>query len=196
LCAVVAILQGRFEPSRLPMQFRSLDISGLWLVELEKLEDERGFFSRLFCSDTFREHGLCADYPQWSVSFNRKRGTLRGLHFQAAPHQEAKLVSCMRGAVFDVAVDVRPTSPSRGKWVAVELSADKGAAFYIPEGFAHGFQTLTDDAEVLYHISQRHHPEAGRGVRWDDPDLAIAWPSAPERVISSRDRALPRLRDL
>jgi dTDP-4-dehydrorhamnose 3,5-epimerase len=178
------------------MLFRPLDIPGLFLIELEKMEDERGFFSRLFCSETFLEQGLCANYPQWSVSFNGRRGTLRGLHFQAPPHEEIKLVSCTRGAVFDVAVDVRPGSPSRGKWVGVELSADNRAAIYIPAGFAHGFQTLTDDAEVRYHISETYRPEAARGVRWDDPELAIAWPNIQERVISSRDLALPRLRDL
>ena len=178
------------------MLFRPLDIPGLFLIELERMEDERGFFSRLFCADIFRERGLCADYRQWSTSFNRCRGTLRGLHFQASPHEETKLVWCTRGAIFDVAVDVRPGSRSRGKWVGVELSADNGSALYIPGGFAHGFQTLTDDTEVLYHISERYRPEAARGVRWDDPDLAIAWPCAEQRVISGRDRALPRLRDL
>jgi dTDP-4-dehydrorhamnose 3,5-epimerase len=178
------------------MQFRSLAIPGVWLVELEKLADERGFFSRIFSSDAFHERGLCASYPQWSVSFNIRRGTLRGLHFQAPPHAEIKLVSCTRGAIFDVAVDVRPGSPSRGRWVGVELTADSGSALYIPAGFAHGFQTLTDDAEVLYHISEPYRAEAARGVRWDDPDLAIAWPQTQQRVMSSRDRALPRLRDL
>jgi dTDP-4-dehydrorhamnose 3,5-epimerase len=176
------------------MQFRSLDISGLWLIEPERLEDERGFFSRVFCSDVFRERGLCTSYSQWSVSFNRRRDTLRGLHFQAPPHEETKLVSCTRGAVFDVAVDLRPGS--RGRWAAVELSAENRAALYIPAGFAHGFQTLTDDAEVLYHISEPYRPEAARGVCWDDPDLAIAWPKAEQRVISSRDQALARLRDI
>jgi dTDP-4-dehydrorhamnose 3,5-epimerase len=178
------------------MLFRPLEIPGLWLIEPEKMEDERGFFSRLFCADTFRERGLCVDYPQWSVSFNKCRGTLRGLHFQAPPHEETKLVSCTRGAVFDVAVDVRPQSRSRGRWAGVELSAENRAVLYIPSGFAHGFQTLTDDAEVRYHISERYRPEASRGVRWDDPDLAVAWPNTGQRVISSRDQALPRLRDL
>ena len=198
---------GRLDPSKLSdlpahwdrpptMLFRPLDIPGLFLIELERMEDERGFFSRLFCADTFREHGLCTDYPQWSVSFNKRSGTLRGLHFQAPPQEEIKLVSCTRGAVFDVAVDLRSGSPSRGKWAAVELSADNRSMLYIPAGFAHGFQTLTDDAEVRYHISERYRPEAARGVRWDDPDLAIAWPKSEERVISSRDQTLPRLRDL
>ena len=178
------------------MLFRPLNIPGLFLIELEKMEDERGFFSRLFCSDAFLQRGLCANYPQWSVSFNDRWGTLRGLHFQASPHEEIKLVSCTRGAVFDVAVDVRPRSPSRGKWVGVELSADNRSTIYIPAGFAHGFQTLTDNAEIRYHISQPYRPEAARGVRWDDPDIGISWPKIERRVISSHDQALPRLRDL
>lgn len=178
------------------MLFRPLDIPGLWLIEPKKLQDERGFFSRVFCSDTFLERGLCANYAQWSVSFNLHRGTLRGLHFQLRPHEEVKLVSCTRGAIFDVAADVRPGSPTHAKWVGVELSADNRSLLYIPAGFAHGFQTLTDDAEVLYHISERYRPEAGRGVRWDDPDLAIVWPKTDQRIISNRDQALPRLRDI
>jgi dTDP-4-dehydrorhamnose 3,5-epimerase len=178
------------------MLFKRLDIPGLFLIELERMEDERGFFSRLFCVDAFLNHGLCVNYPEWSVSFNSCRGTLRGLHFQAPPHEEIKLVSCTRGAIFDVAADVRPGSPSRGKWVGVELNADNRSTLYIPAGFAHGFQTLTDEAEVRYHISERYRPEAARGVRWDDPDLAIVWPKTEQRAISGRDQALPRLRDL
>jgi dTDP-4-dehydrorhamnose 3,5-epimerase len=178
------------------VHFQPLDISGLFLIELERMEDERGFFSRLFCTETFLQQGLCANYPQWSVSFNKRRGTLRGLHYQSAPHEEVKLVSCTRGAVFDVVVDVRPSSTSRGRWVAVELSDENRSALYIPAGFAHGFQTLTDNAEVRYHISEPYYPDAARGVRWDDPDLAILWPTTAQRVISARDQALPRLRDL
>jgi dTDP-4-dehydrorhamnose 3,5-epimerase len=178
------------------MQFRAFEIPGLWLVELERLADERGFFSRLFCSDEFMERGLCTSFPQWSLSFNDRCGTLRGVHYQAPPHEEIKLVSCTRGAIFDVAVDLRPRSPWWGRWISVELTADNRLTLYIPAGFAHGFQTLTDDAEVRYHISQRYRPEAARGVRWDDPDLAIAWPETEHRVMSSRDRVLPRLRDL
>ena len=153
------------------------------------MEDERGFFSRLFCADTFQERGLCVDYPQWSVSFNKRRGTLRGLHFQAPPHEETKLVSCTRGAVFDVAVDVRPQSPRAADGPAWNSAPTIVRRCTFPAGFAHGFQTLTDDAEVRYHISERYRPEAARGVRWDDPDLAIAWPSAGQRVISNRDQA-------
>jgi dTDP-4-dehydrorhamnose 3,5-epimerase len=155
-----------------------------------------GAFLRLFCADTFLERGLCANYPQWSTSFNSQSGTLRGLPFQASSYEETNLVSCTRGAVFDVAVDFRTGSQSRGKWVGVELNAENRSTLYIPAGFAHGFQTLTDDAEVRYHISEHHHPDAARGVRWDDADLAIAWPNGEQRVISSRDQALPRLRDL
>jgi dTDP-4-dehydrorhamnose 3,5-epimerase len=178
------------------MHFSSLEIRDLWLVEPERVEDERGFFARVFCSSTFMERGLCANFPQWAVSSNHRRGTLRGLHFQAAPYEEIKLVSCVRGAIFDVAVDLRPGLKSRGDWVGVELSAENRAALYIPAGFAHGFQTLTDDAEVLYHISEYYHPSAARGIRWDDPDIGIAWPETQDRVMSARDRSLPKLRDL
>ena len=178
------------------MLFRPLDVPGLFLIELERKEDERGFFSRLFCAETFVQHGLCADYPQWSVSFNERRGTLRGLHFQAPPHEETKLVSCTRGAVFDVAVDLRPHSPSRGRWIAVELSADNRSTFYIPAGFAHGFQTLTDEAEVRYHISERYRPEAARGVRWrTHTDSAGRLPRLgrpPGDEAACRDRRIAR----
>jgi dTDP-4-dehydrorhamnose 3,5-epimerase len=160
------------------------------------LEDDRGFFARSFCSDLFMKRDLCTHYPQWSISFNHHRDTVRGLHFQAAPYEEIKLVRCTRGAIFDVLVDLRPGSPTRGKWVGIELIADNRASLYIPAGFAHGFQTLTDDTEVVYHISEPYRPEAARGVRWDDADLAIVWPKATQRVISERDRVLPRLRDL
>jgi len=178
------------------MLFSPLKIPGPLVIELEKLEDDRGFFARWFCRDLFMERGLCTHYPQWSVSFNHHRGTLRGLHFQTSPHEETKIVRCTRGAIFDVVVDLRPESPTRAEWATVELTVDNGASLYIPAGFAHGFQTLTDDAEVVYHISEPYRPEAARGVRWDDPDLAIVWPKVTNRVISERDRALPRLRDL
>src|SRR5262245_5236255 len=128
------------------MLLKPLDIREVFLIAPEKMEDERGFFSRLFCAEMFVEHGLCANYPQWSVSFNKRRGTLRGLHYQAPPHEEVKLVSCTRGAIFDVAVDVRPSSTSRGRWGAVELSDENRSALYIPAGFAHGLQTLRDHA--------------------------------------------------
>jgi dTDP-4-dehydrorhamnose 3,5-epimerase len=178
------------------MLFKQLKISGLWLIEPEKLQDERGYFARTFCHDSFLRQGLCTDFVQWSVSFNARKGTLRGLHLQASPYEEIKLVTCARGAIFDVAVDIRPNSSTRGQWVGVELSAGNRSTIYIPAGFAHGFQTLTDDVEVSYYISERYHSDYARGVRWDDPDIAIAWPNTSDPTISSRDLALPRLRDI
>ena len=148
----------------------------MWLVELEPIADERGFFARSWSSEEFRGHGLDDRLTQTSVSFNYRRGTLRGLHYQAEPHAEAKLVRCTAGAIFDVAVDVRPGSVTFGKWVSIELSSDNRHAFYLPAGFAHGFQSLTADSEVLYQISVAHAPDHSRGVRWDDPAIAIQWP--------------------
>ena len=173
------------------MNFRELDIAGAYLIDPRRRADERGFFARVFCERQFAERGLCTRFVQCSVSFNRRRGTLRGLHYQAAPHEETKLVRCTRGAIWDVIADLRPGSPTRGKWAAAELSADNGQMLYVPAGLAHGFQTLRDDAEVLYMISAFYDPAAARGVRWDDPTLAIDWPGADERVISARDLALP-----
>jgi dTDP-4-dehydrorhamnose 3,5-epimerase len=129
------------------------------------------------------------------VSWNRARGTVRGLHYQAAPHEEAKLVRCTRGAIHDVAVDLRPGSPTRHRWIAVELTGDNRRMLFVPEGVAHGFQTLVDDTEVFYQISRAYHPDAQRGVRWHDPTLGIAWP-VPEAIVSARDAALPLLGDL
>jgi dTDP-4-dehydrorhamnose 3,5-epimerase len=176
------------------MQLNDTALSGVRILDIEPATDERGFFARTFCADTFTASGLASDFPQCSVSFNRKRGTLRGLHLQCEPHGEAKLVRCTAGAIFDVAVDLRRHSPTFVRWAAAELSAYNRRALYIPEGCAHGFITLADNTEVFYQISRRHVPEAFRGLRWDDPDLAITWPLAPE-VISSRDAALPRLRE-
>jgi len=160
------------------------------LIELEPIEDERGFFARSFCQNEFKAQGLDPVVAQCNVSFNRKRGTLRGLHYQAEPHAEAKLVRCTRGAVWDVIVDVRKGSPTARKWHTVELTAENRRALYIPAGFAHGFQTLEDDTEVLYQMSEFYHPESERGVRWDDRTLAIRWP-IKDAVISPRDQAFP-----
>ena len=173
------------------MKLEPLPLTGLFLLTPEPIADNRGFFARTFSRDALAAKGLCADYPEWSISYNARQGTLRGLHWQAAPSLEVKLVQCIRGAVFDVAVDVRPDSTTRGRWQAVELSADNRQSVYIPAGFAHGFQTLSDDSEIMYHISASYRPEASRGVRWDDPDLAISWPAVGQRVISERDAALP-----
>jgi dTDP-4-dehydrorhamnose 3,5-epimerase len=169
-------------------------LSGLQLVTLQRHEDERGWFARSWCAREFAEHGLEARLAQVSLSFNRRRGTLRGMHFQHPPHAEAKLVRCIRGVVWDVALDLRPQSPTRGQWQGFELSAENGSALFLPEGFAHGFQTLEPDSEVLYHISAFHAPEAAAGVRYDDPAFAIAWP-LPVTAIAPRDAAWPRYRE-
>ena len=174
------------------MKFSPTPLGGLFVVELERLEDERGFFARSFCESEFRANGLNPDIAQCNVSWNRRRGTLRGLHYQAKPHEEAKLVRCTRGAMWDVAVDLRPSSPTRYRWHAVELTEDNGRALYIPEGFGHGFQTLMDETEVLYQMSVPYHPDSALGVRWDDQRLAIAWP-VPDPIVSDRDCALPNL---
>ncbi len=157
---------------------------------MDRIEDERGFFARSFCAGEFAEHGLAAPTSQCSVSFNARHGTLRGLHFQAAPHDEEKLVRCTAGAIFDVAVDLRLGSATRLQWFGTELSAGNHRALYIPKGFAHGFVTLADATEVLYMISVPHAPGFGRGVRWNDPAFAIDWPVQPV-VISARDAAYP-----
>lgn len=169
----------------------ALPLAGLFRLQPEPIADERGFFARTFSRDQLAAAGLKTDFPEWSVSFNKAKGTLRGLHWQAAPHLETKIVTCVRGAIFDVAVDMRPGSPTQGRWHALELSQENRLGFYIPDGFAHGFQTLSDDSEVMYHISEPYRGGAARGVRWSDPDLAIRWPAAESRIVSDRDRELP-----
>ncbi len=170
------------------MNFQPTPLAGAYVVELECIEDERGFFARSFCQEEFRKHGLKPAIAQCNVSWNRKRGTLRGLHYQAAPHAEAKVVRCTRGAIWDVIVDLREGSPARLRWHAQELSVENRLAFYVPEGFAHGFQTLSDDSEVLYQMSESYHPDLARGLRWDDPKLGIRWPLA-DPILSARDRS-------
>lgn len=174
------------------MIFRETGLFGCYLIEPEPLEDERGLFARTFDAEEFRCRGLNPDVAQCSVSHNHQAGTLRGLHYQAPPHEEAKLVRCLRGRVFDVVVDVRPESVSYLQWRAFTLDCEKRTAVYVPEGFAHGFQTLVDDSELQYQISVAYTPKASRGIRWDDPHLGIDWPVSPTR-ISSRDAGLPHL---
>jgi dTDP-4-dehydrorhamnose 3,5-epimerase len=174
------------------MRFTETPLAGAWVIELEELADERGFFARSFCRDEFGAHGLDPAVAQCNVSFNRRRGTLRGLHYQAEPHAESKLVRCTRGAIWDIIVDLRPGSATGRRWYAAELTADNRRALYAPAGFAHGFQTLADDSEVLYQMSEFYHAELARGVRWSDPALAIPWP-VPQPIVSERDRALPVL---
>jgi dTDP-4-dehydrorhamnose 3,5-epimerase len=171
--------------------FSEAGLSGAWLIDLERLEDERGHFARTFDRDEFAARGLEPRVVQCSTSFNARVGTLRGLHYQAAPHGETKLVRCTRGAIYDVVVDLRPDSPTHRQWLGVELSADNGRALYVPTGCAHGFQTLEDGSEVLYMMGHEYVPDAARGVRWDDPAFGIDWPSVSQRIMSERDAAYP-----
>jgi dTDP-4-dehydrorhamnose 3,5-epimerase len=169
------------------MIFTDTGIEGVWVVESERHEDERGFFARTWDPDEFAEHGLNPHLAQCSISFNARRGTLRGLHFQVAPREEAKLVRCTAGSMFDVALDLRTQSPTFRSWFGTTLSGENRRALYVPEGCAHGFLTLADATEVYYQISAPHAPDAARGVRWDDPAFAIEWPGEVS-VISERDR--------
>ncbi len=169
-------------------------IAGLRIVDLEPLEDERGFFARAWCSREFQDAGLDDRIVQINISRNRTAGTVRGLHFQADPWAEAKVVRCTSGAMFDVAVDLRPDSATRGQWFGVELTADNHRGLYIPKGCAHGFQSLADETEVLYLMTENYVPGAGRGIRYDDPQIGVRWP-APVTVVSDRDRQLPSWED-
>jgi dTDP-4-dehydrorhamnose 3,5-epimerase len=173
------------------VRFVATKLQDAFVLELERHEDDRGFFARAWCRDEFTEHGLVPELSQCSISRNARAGTLRGMHFQTPPHEEAKLVRCTAGVIFDVIVDLRPDSPTYTEWLGVELEAEGGNALYVPKGFAHGFQTLVDGTDVLYMISDRYVPEAASGVRWDDPAFAIEWPHAEARTISDRDRAWP-----
>jgi dTDP-4-dehydrorhamnose 3,5-epimerase len=172
-----------------PMIFEPLRLAGAYRIKPELVVDERGAFARRFCADTFGAHGLEADLVQRSISFNARAGTLRGMHFQAPPYLEAKLVRCTRGSIFDVMVDLRDRSPTYGQWHSEELSADNRLMVYIPKGFAHGFQTFVDDTEVDYEITPAYVPGAGAGFRFDDPALAIPWP-LPVTSVSANDRSL------
>lgn len=172
------------------MIFRETPLAGAFVIELERIEDERGWFARTFAAAEFEEHGLEAVVVQCNLSFNARRGTLRGMHYQAEPYGECKLVRCTRGLLYDVVVDLRPDSPTFRRWHGVELRAESGLMLYLPKGLAHGFQTLADGTEVFYQMSERHVPSHARGVRWDDPAFAIEWPE-DERIISERDRTFP-----
>ena len=165
-------------------------MTGAFVIDVEKHEDRRGFFARTFCEQEFRARELHSAFVQCSVSFNKRKGTLRGMHYQAAPLEEAKLVRCTRGAIFDAIVDLRPASSTFKKHFSVVLSAENRRSLYIPEGFAHGFQTLEDDTEVFYQMSQFYAPEHAKGVRWNDPAFGIAWPEG-ERIIIERDQSYP-----
>ncbi|MEZ5851792.1 MAG: dTDP-4-dehydrorhamnose 3,5-epimerase [Hyphomicrobiaceae bacterium] len=174
------------------MEFRETELADLRVIALSAVRDDRGYFARTYCSETMRRHGLDHAFPQHSVSFSKERGTLRGMHFQLPPHAETKLVRCLNGSIYDVIVDLRPESPTYRKWQGFELSAGDLTMLYVPKGFAHGFQTLTDDVEVAYMISTPYAPDAARGIRYDDPAIGIVWP-LPVSVISERDRAWAHL---
>lgn len=171
------------------MKFHETPLAGAWVIELERIEDDRGWFARSFDTAEFRARGLAAQIVQTNASFNLRSGTLRGMHYQAAPHGEPKLVRCPRGRIFDVALDLRPDSASYCRWHAVELSATNDLMLYIPAGMAHGFQTLEDECEVDYLMGHEYVPGAGRGVRFDDPTFAIDWPPAAARIISAKDHS-------
>ena len=175
------------------MVFHETAIGGAYLIEPECLRDARGFFTRLWSASDLAARGLVSRFDHASVSFNLRKGTLRGLHYQAAPFAETKLVRCTRGAVYDVAIDLRPGSPTFKRWVAAELSAENRQTFYIPAGCAHGFQTLADDAEIMYLIDAEYSPAHGRGVRWNDPAFGIRWPE-DVRTMNDRDRDYPDFR--
>jgi dTDP-4-dehydrorhamnose 3,5-epimerase len=177
------------------MIFTTTRFDGAWLIDIEPREDERGFFARTWCRDELTAQGLDTEIAQESLSYNRRRGTLRGLHFQRSPHEEIKIVRCTRGAIFDVIVDLRPRSPTYLRWQGFELTADNRRALYVPGGFAHGFQTLIDEVEVAYQISAFYVPEAAGGYRHNEAAFSIAWP-LPVTVISERDLAWPPLSTL
>lgn len=169
------------------MLFTETKLKGAYIVNLEPHGDERGFFARSWCSEEFEKLGLNPRLSQCNISFNKTRGTLRGMHYQMEPYPEAKLVRCTMGAVYDVIIDLREESPNFQQWFAIELSAENHCALYVPERFAHGFQTLTDNSEVFYQMSESFHPECARGVRWDDPAFGIEWPYRGP-IISPRDQ--------
>jgi dTDP-4-dehydrorhamnose 3,5-epimerase len=166
--------------------FTSTELSGAFIVEAEPHSDDRGAYTRMWCAREFAAHGLSVSLAQTGLSYNRRRGTVRGMHMQEAPHGQTRLVRCGRGAIYDVIIDLRPDSPTYCRWLAVELRASSCAMLYVPEGFAHGFQTLEDHTEVVYHMTGFYEPAAERGVRWNDPRFAITWP-LPDITISDKD---------
>jgi dTDP-4-dehydrorhamnose 3,5-epimerase len=175
------------------MIFRETALEGAFIIEPELKEDDRGFFARAWCQRELAAHGLNPNVVQANLSYNRHRHTLRGMHYQRPPQGEAKLVRCIRGAIYDVIVDLRKGSPTYRKWVGLTLSAQNRHMLYVPEGFAHGFQTLEDDTELFYLMTEFHTPGSEAGARWDDPAFGIRWPDASTRIMSDRDRKWPLL---
>lgn len=172
------------------MIFCETRLSGSFVIDPERLGDERGFFARSWCEREFKDHGIETKFVQCNISFNQKMGTLRGMHYQAALYEEAKMIRCTMGAIYDVIADLRPKSLTYKEWVSAELTSDNRRMIYIPKGFAHGFLTLTDNSEVFYMMSEFYAPGFGRGIKWNDPVLGITWP-AEVRVISSQDQSYP-----
>jgi dTDP-4-dehydrorhamnose 3,5-epimerase len=172
------------------MIFTETKLAGAFVIEPERLEDMRGFFAMNWSEREFREQGLVSQFVESNISFSQKRGTLRGMHYQASPHGQVKLVRCTMGAIYDAIIDLRPGSPTFKQWASIELTAQNRLMLYVPVDFAHGFQTLADNTEVTYQMSSTYHPESSRGVRWDDPAFGISWPDA-DRVIIPRDREYP-----
>jgi dTDP-4-dehydrorhamnose 3,5-epimerase len=176
------------------MIFSETRLKGAYLIEPEAQHDHRGQFARTWCQQESQLHGIEVCWVQSSISVNTREGTLRGLHFQAEPHTEVKLVRCTRGAIYDVVVDLRTESPTFRQWLALELTADNRRMLYVPKGFAHGFQTLSDQTEVFYEISEFYRPASAKGVRWNDPAFGIEWPSVGQRIMSKRDEEYPDFR--
>ena len=172
------------------MIFRETKLKGAFIIELEKREDDRGFFARSWCKKEFEEHGLTTNMVQSNIAFSKRKGTLRGLHYQGAPYGEEKVVRCTRGSLYDVLVDLRPGSTTYRQWIGVELTPDNNKMVYIPEGFAHGYQTLEDNTEVTYQVSQFYFPDFERGLRYDDPAIGIDWPLIV-KIISEKDKGWP-----
>ncbi|HID62784.1 MAG TPA: dTDP-4-dehydrorhamnose 3,5-epimerase [Anaerolineae bacterium] len=173
------------------MIFKETNLKGAFIIEMEPIRDNRGFFARAWCQKEFEAHGLITSFVQANITFSPKKGTLRGLHYQIAPHEEIKLVRCTRGAIYDVIIDLRPESPTYRQWLGTELTADNRKMIYIPGGFAHGYQILIDDTEVFYQVGQFYAPEHERGIRWDDPAFEIDWPIASPLILSEKDKRWP-----
>ena len=173
------------------MIFKETKLKGAFIIEFDPIKDNRGFFARAWCQKEFEAHGLIAHFVQANVTFSPQRGTLRGLHYQVAPHEEVKLVRCTRGAIYDVIIDLRPDSATRRQWLATELTADNRKMIYIPGGFAHGYQTLVDNTEVFYQVAQFYAPNYERGIRWDDAAFRINWPITSSLILSEKDQRSP-----
>jgi dTDP-4-dehydrorhamnose 3,5-epimerase len=172
------------------MIFKETKLKGAFIIEPEMMSDERGFFARTWCAREFEAHGLTTNLVQCNISFNKQKGTLRGMHYQVVPHEEAKVVRCTMGTIYDVIIDLRPNSPTYKRWVSVDMGAENRRMLYIPGGFAHGFLTMEDDTEVFYQMSEFYTPECARGVRWNDPAFNITWPLGV-KVISKKDAEYP-----